>query len=73
MEKKAALLDKMSDKVSIIRIPMCELCEHFLGYEEKMSCKAYPKGIPEEYIWSSEEETKNRVCSENYRYTENTR
>lgn len=38
-------------KIEKINIPLCADCKHYNKFDyEKLSCKAYPKGIPEKII-----------------------
>ena len=43
------------------RAKQCQMCKHSLGYSEKVNdlvCKAFPLGIPEEYLWEDEKHNK---------------
>ena len=33
-----------------IEMPQCFACKHLLEFEEKITCKAFPQGIPEEIL-----------------------
>lgn len=53
----------------MIRLPACDECIHFYDEEDKMTCKAYPEGIPQKILFESGKNAWDGKCSERYVFT----
>jgi hypothetical protein len=49
-------------------IPVCLKCKHLFKKDNKVCCKAYPDGIPQEVIKKKATTDKEKPCPNGYAY-----
>ena len=54
--------------VIIADCPCCKHCFDRLDVSEPLKCKAFPNGIPKEYLWGAIDVTKLAECNNGYKY-----
>lgn len=61
------------EKIVSVIIADCPCCKNCIEQTDKnapLICKAFPDGIPKEYIWGPVDVKKLRECNNGYKYEE---
>ena len=56
--------------VIISDCPCCKNCDERVDKNKPLTCKAFPKGIPNEYLWCKVDVKKLTECNNGYKYEE---
>lgn len=56
--------------VIITDCPCCKNCFDRIDKTKPLCCKAFPNGIPKEYLWGEIDVKKIKECANGYKYEE---